>query len=70
MKGPFLRYVTVYRVNYVGNFKIPIGTVAERREKDRPGNLLGLLTVARKTYSSTPQEALQTAIDATLLMRR
>ncbi len=70
MTGPFLRDVTVYRVNYVRNFKIPIGTISERREKDRPENLLGLLMVARKRYSSTPQEAFQTVIDATLLTRR
>jgi hypothetical protein len=62
--------VTVFRVDYVRKLKSPIGTVEERREKDRPGNLTGLLRIARKAFSSTPQEAFQTALDKHYLLGR
>ena len=49
MKGENMRTVTVYRVDYVKKTRVPIGEVQERRKKDRGGNLLGLLRLARKT---------------------
>jgi len=60
--GPPVKTVTVYHVDYVKQKKIPIGAVVERRKKDRPENLAGLLRIAREKYSSTPQEAFQTAL--------
>lgn len=63
-EGPPVKTVTVYHVDYVKQKKIPIGTVVERRKRSRPENLAGLLRIARKKYSSTPQEAFQTAVDA------
>ena len=58
-----MQRVNVYRVDYVRKSKIPIGTVVERRKKERPENLTGLLYIARKTYSATPQEAFQIVLD-------
>lgn len=58
-----MRQVTVYRVDYVRKTRVPIGHVLERRRKERGDNLLGLLRLARKRYSRSPQEALQIAVD-------
>jgi len=69
-EGPPGRNVTVFHVDYVKQKKIPIGTVVERRKKDRPENMAGLLRIAREKYSSTPQEAFQTAVDASVFLER
>jgi len=53
----------VYRVDYVKKTRIPIGGVQERRKKDRSGNLLGLLRLARKIYRTGPEDAIQIAVD-------
>jgi hypothetical protein len=58
-----MRAVTVYRVDYAKKTKVPIGEVWERRKKDRGGNLLGLLRLARKIYGTTPEDAIHVAID-------
>ncbi len=59
-----MKNITVYHVDYVRKTKVPIGTVIERRTRERGDNILGLLRLARKAYSSSPQEALNIAIDA------
>ena len=69
-EGPPVKTVTVFHVDYVKQKKIPIGTVVERRKKDRPENMAGLLRIAREKYSSTPQEAFQTAVDASVFLER
>jgi hypothetical protein len=69
-EGPPAKTVTVFHVDYVKQKKIPIGTVVERRKKDRPDNMAGLLRMAREKYSSTPQEAFQTAVDASAFLER
>lgn len=58
-----MKNVTVYRVDYVRKTKVPIGWVVERRNRERGNNLIGLLQVARRSYSASPQEAIQTAVD-------
>jgi hypothetical protein len=58
-----MRTVTVYRVDYVKKTRVPIGGVRERRRKDRGGNLLGLLRLARKTYGTSPEDAIHIAVD-------
>lgn len=58
-----MRPITVYRVDYVKKTKVRIGTVIERRRKDRGDNLRGLLFLARKSFASSPQEAFLTALD-------
>lgn len=57
----------VYRVDYVKRERISLGTVVERREKKRPGNLLGLLRVARKAFALTPQSAFQIVLEKNVL---
>ncbi|HSL98798.1 MAG TPA: hypothetical protein VK944_01555 [Candidatus Limnocylindria bacterium] len=58
-----MKTVTVYRVDYARRTKIPIGAVAERRRKERGDNLTGLLRLAREAYASSPDEALNIAVD-------
>ena len=58
-----MKNVTVFRVDYVRKTKVPIGLVVERRTKERGDNIIGLLRVARKAYSSSPEEALHIAVD-------
>ena len=58
-----MKTTTVYRVCYVKKSKIPIGVVEERRRKERGNNLIGLLRIARKTYSSSPEEAFHIVVD-------
>jgi hypothetical protein len=58
-----MRTVTVYRVDYMKKTRVPIGGVQERRKKDRGGNLLGLLRLARKTYGIDPEDAIHIAVD-------
>ncbi len=58
-----MKIVTVYRIDYLKKTRVPIGVVVERRKRDRGENLLGLLRVARKTYSSAAEDSIQIAID-------
>jgi hypothetical protein len=58
-----MKTVNVYRVDYVRKSRIPVGVVEERRGKERGNNLIGLLRLARKTYASSPEEALHIAVD-------
>ncbi len=58
-----MKSVTVYRVDYQREKKDPIGTVIERRSKERGDNILGLLRLARKMYAKNLEDALHIAID-------
>ena len=58
-----MRPVSVYRVDYVRKTKVRIGTVVERRSKERGDNLSGLLFLARKMFADSPQEAILIALD-------
>ncbi|MEK6778796.1 MAG: hypothetical protein AABY80_03925 [Candidatus Deferrimicrobiota bacterium] len=59
-----MRIVTVYRVDYVKKTRVQIGWVEERRKKDRGGNLLGLLRLARKIYGTGPDDAIHITVDS------
>ena len=58
-----MKPVSVYRVDYVRKTKVRIGTVVERRKRERGDNLAGLLRLARKMFAASPQEAFLTALD-------
>jgi len=58
-----MRNVTVYRVDYVRKMKVPIGLVVERRVKERGDNIIGLLRLARKAFSTSTEEALHISVD-------
>jgi hypothetical protein len=58
-----MKPVSVYRVDYVKRTRVRVGTVVERRSRDRGDNLKGLLHLAKLRFSSTPQEAFLTALD-------
>ncbi|MGA7105049.1 MAG: hypothetical protein WBX49_06855 [Candidatus Deferrimicrobiaceae bacterium] len=61
--GTPMRNVTVFRVDYVRKMKVPIGLVVERRVKERGDNIIGLLRLARKAFSTSTEEALHIAVD-------
>ncbi len=54
--------IIVYRIDRVRKTKVAVGTVIERRKKERGRNLIGLLQLARETFVCSPQESYQ--IDA------
>ncbi len=58
-----MRPISVYRVDYVKKTRVRLGTVIERRSKERGGNLQGLLYLAKAKFAATPQEAFLTVID-------
>lgn len=58
-----MRAVSVYRIDDVKKTRVLLGTVLERRTRFRGDNLLGLLHLAKRTFSSTPQEAFLTTLD-------
>lgn len=62
-----MKAYTVYRVDYAKRERTAIGTVVERRMKPRPDSLYGLLLLARKMFSSTPQEAFQVVLSSKVL---
>ncbi len=53
----------VYSVDYARREKIPIGSIVERRKKNRPENYLGLLKIARKAFASCPEEAFHVVLE-------
>lgn len=59
-----MQRVIVYSMDYVKRVKKPVGEVLERRKSFRPDNLSGLLVIARKKFSSNPQDAFQITIDS------
>jgi len=59
-----MRNVTVYRVDYVRGTRVPIGTVVERRARERGNNLLGLVYLARRSYARSGAEAFYIVVDA------
>jgi hypothetical protein len=44
---------TVYRIDFLNNKKVPIGTLVERREKERKNNEVGILRLAQKLYGES-----------------
>lgn len=58
-----MKSVIVYRVDYQKKKKEAIGTIFERRTKERGDNYLGLLRVARKMYARDLKDSLHIAID-------
>jgi hypothetical protein len=58
-----MKHVAVYRVDSVKNTKERIGTVIERRKRDRGNNRNGLLRLARKLFAASPEDALLIALD-------
>ncbi len=44
--------VVIYRVDGVMKKDVPVGTVEERRKRERGDNLIGLIRVARKEFAS------------------
>ena len=57
-----MKTVQVYQVDYVRKTKKPIGYVEERRRSDRPGNLAGLVRLARNKYARSAEEAFRIVV--------
>lgn len=53
-----MKTYTVYRIDFLNDRKIPIGTLVERREKERNGNESGILRLAQKLYAESSIEKL------------
>lgn len=58
-----MRNVTVYRVDYAKQTRVPIGWVVERRRKDRGDNIIGLVRLARNRFARSPDEAFRIVVD-------
>jgi hypothetical protein len=63
-EGAMRRQFTVYRVNYAIGRRDPIGSITERRDKERGRNLLGLLIEARRVFGNGTSEAINIVLDA------
>lgn len=53
---------TVYRIDFLNNRKVPIGTLTERREKERNSNESGMLRLAQKLYAESSIEKLHITV--------
>ncbi len=52
----------VYRVANGKSRKKPVGTVTERRSRERGDNLIGLLRLAKRMFAASPQDMLRISI--------
>jgi len=53
----------VYRVDYLTKMRIPIGTVIERRNRDRgAASHLGLMKLARKMFAQSPEDQMRIVV--------
>ncbi|HQT97859.1 MAG TPA: hypothetical protein PK416_08285 [Thermodesulfobacteriota bacterium] len=58
-----MRAVPVYRVDYVGKTKEPIGVVFEKRKTERAANYSDLLRLARRLFAVDAADAVHIMID-------
>ena len=59
-----MRGYTVYRVNYATKEKVAIGSLLDRRRKERRKNLMELLREARRLFASDLSEAFYIVLDS------
>lgn len=64
-----MRVVTVYRVDYAGKTKYPIGVVLERRESERLSNYQDMLRLARRLFALDPADFANIIIDVSQVRR-
>ena len=48
-----MKTYTVYRVDYLTNTTEPIGTIVDRRKKDRKNNTADMLRLAQKLFATS-----------------
>jgi hypothetical protein len=48
-----MKTYTVYRVDYLTNKTVPIGTVVDRRKRDRNNNAADMLRLAQKIFATS-----------------
>jgi hypothetical protein len=54
----------VFRVDYLTKMKIPIGTVTERRSKQRGAEShFGLMKLARQMFATSPEDQVRIVIE-------
>jgi hypothetical protein len=51
--GLAVKAYTVYRYDYIRQMREPVGMVLERRNGDRGNDIVGLLKLAQKLYSTS-----------------
>ena len=58
-----MRAVTVYRVDYGGRTKNPVGVVYENRKTERTNNYNDLLRLAQRLFALDMEDAIHIVID-------
>lgn len=48
-----MQIYTVYRIDFLEKKKVPIGTLVERRKKERGNNKANILRLAQKLYADS-----------------
>jgi len=48
-----MQIYTVYRIDFLDKKKVPIGTLVERRKKERGNNKANILRLAQKLYAES-----------------
>ena len=64
-----MRAVTVYRVDYGGRTKNPIGVVYENRKTERTNNYNDLLRLARRVFALNSADTVHIVIDVSQARR-
>jgi len=59
MRGEEMTTITVYSVDKVRGRKVQVGTLVERRRKDRGNNIIGLLKLAENRFKLFPGQKIQ-----------
>lgn len=59
MRGEEMTTITIYSVDKVRERKVQVGTLVERRRKDRGNNIVGLLKLAANRFKLAPGQKIQ-----------
>jgi len=62
-----MKTFTVYRFDKIRDKKVQVGTLVERREKDRGNNLAGLLNLAANRFKRSSGHTIQIAFGGFLV---
>jgi hypothetical protein len=63
MESIIVKTYTVYRIDFLNKKKVPIGTLTERREKERNHNEAGILHLAQKLYGESSIDKLHIIVN-------
>lgn len=63
-----MKKISIYRVDGVTKADVLLGTVKERRKIERGDNLVGLMRVARKLFTSQQHESFRIHVGGARIM--